>query len=192
MEVQRPCIAADRILTMAYIASHQGKTVRIKVLETGPGLFRVTLGDQDYHVDYLEPQPNLLSLLIDGRSFEVDVDAQEGSDRFEVVIKGDHFEVEMVEEKKKKLAMKLARGVTGRQDLRSPMAGNVRQVLAQPGDRVVAGQVIIILEAMKMENEIKSPIDGIVASLTARSGSTVANGDPLCVVEPWEPQFNEG
>jgi biotin carboxyl carrier protein len=72
------------------------------------------------------------------------------------------------------------------------MAGNVRQVLAQPGDRVVAGQVIIILEAMKMENEIKSPIDGIVASLTARSGSTVANGDPLCVVEPWEPQFNEG
>jgi biotin carboxyl carrier protein len=177
---------------MAYIASHQGKTVRIKVRQTAPSLFRVTLGDRDYQVDYLEPQPNLLSLIIDGRSFEVDVDAADDSDLFEVVIKGDHFEVEMVEEKKKKLAMKLARGASGRQDLRSPMAGNVRQVLVQPGDRVAAGQVLLILEAMKMENEIKSPIDGIVSSVTARTGSAVASGDPLCVVEPWEPQFNEG
>ena len=177
---------------MAYIASHQGKTVRIKVLETAPSLFRVTLGDRDYHVDFLEPQPNLLSLIIDGRSFEVDVDARETSDLFEVVIKGDHFDIEMVEEKKKKLAMKLARGASGRQDLRSPMAGNVRQVLAQPGDRVAAGQVLLILEAMKMENEIKSPIPGVVSSVTARTGLKVASGDPLCVVEPWEPQFNEG
>jgi biotin carboxyl carrier protein len=88
--------------------------------------------------------------------------------------------------------MKLSRGASGRQDLKSPMAGNVRQVLAQPGDRVAAGQVLIILEAMKMENEIKSPIEGIVGSMTARIESAVAAGDPLCVVEPWEPQFDEG
>jgi len=120
------------------------------------------------------------------------VDAPADQDLFEVVIRGDHFEVEMVEEKKKKLAMKLARGVAGRQDLRSPMAGNVLQVMAQPGDRVSAGQVLLILEAMKMENEIKSPIEGIVSSVTARTGTAVATGDPLCVVEPWEPQFDQG
>ena len=177
---------------MAYIASHQGKTTRVKVVETGPNLFRVSLDERDYQVDFLEPQPNLLSLLIDGRSFEVDVDAPDPSDRFEVVIQGDHFEIDMVEEKKMKLALKLARGVSGRQDLRSPMAGHVRQVLAQPGDRVAAGQVLLILEAMKMENEIKSPIEGVVSSMTARAGGSVASGDPLCVVEPWEPQFNEG
>ena len=175
---------------MAYIASHQGKSSRIKVAETAPGWFKVSLGDRDYLVDYLEPQPNLLSLIIDGHSYEVDVDGSE--DLYQVVIKGDHFEVEMVEEKKKKLAMKLSRGASGRQDLKSPMAGNVRQVLVQPGDRVAAGQVLLILEAMKMENEIKSPIEGIVSSVTARTGSAVASGDPLCVVEPWEPQFTEG
>ena len=176
---------------MAYIASHQGKSVRVKVAQTGPGLFRVTLGDRDYHVDYLEPQPNLLSLIIDGRSFEVDVDESQ-PDLFQVVIKGDQFELELVEEKKKKLAMKLSRGASGRQDLKSPMAGNVRQILVQPGDRVALGQVLVILEAMKMENEIKSPIEGIVSSVTARIGGAVASGDPLCVVEPWEPQFDEG
>jgi len=177
---------------MAYIASHQGKTTRVKVRETSASTFQVDLGSRTYQVDFLEPQPNLLSLLINGRSFEVDVDAPEHSDLFEVVIKGDHFEIEMVEEKKKKLAMKLARGASGRQDLKSPMAGNVQQVLVQPGDRVAAGQVLLILEAMKMENEIKSPIEGIVSSVTARAGIAVASGDPLCVVEPWEPQFSEG
>jgi len=177
---------------MPYIASHQGKTTRVKIQEPHPGQFQVTLGERVYHVDCLEPQPNLFSLIIDGHSFEVDVDAPADQDLFEVVIRGDHFEVEMVEEKKKKLAMKLARGVAGRQDLRSPMAGNVLQVMAQPGDRVSAGQVLLILEAMKMENEIKSPIEGIVSSVTARTGTAVATGDPLCVVEPWEPQFDQG
>jgi len=97
-----------------------------------------------------------------------------------------------VEEKKKKLAMKMSKGATGRQDMKSPMAGNVRAVLVQPGDRVVAGQVVLILEAMKMQNELKSAIDGIVASVTAREGVAVAAGDPLLVVEPWEPQFPTG
>lgn len=168
---------------MVYIASHQGKRTRIKVLETGPGQFRVTLGDREFLADCLEPQPNLLSLIIDGRSFEVDVDTP-GGDRFEVVIQGDHFDVEMVEEKKMKLALKRAGGMAGRQDLRSPMAGNVRMVRVQPGDRVATGEVLVILEAMKMENEIKSPIDGIIGSVTARTGVAVASGDPLCVVEP--------
>lgn len=176
---------------MAYIATHQGKTTRVKVQETAPGRFQVTLGDKEYHVDFQEPQPNLFSLIIDDRSFEVDVDARDDGDLYQVVIKGDPHDVEMVEEKKKKLAMKLSRGLSGRQDLRSPMAGNVRQVLVQPGERVAPGQVLLILEAMKMENEIKSPLDGIVGSVSVRPGTMVASGDPLCVVEPWEPQFNE-
>jgi biotin carboxyl carrier protein len=64
------------------------------------------------------------------------------------------------------------------------MSGNVRQVLVQSGDRVAAGQVLFILEAMKMENEIKSPIAGIVSAISARDGVPVAGGAPLCVVEP--------
>ena len=163
---------------MAYIATHQGKTTRVKVAEDAPGQFRVTLGEREYQVDFLEPQPNLFSLIIDGRSFEVDVDARE-EDQFQVVLHGDSFEVEMVEEKKKKLAMKLARGLAGRQELRSPMAGNVRQVLAQPGDRVVPGQVLLILEAMKMENEIVAPASGTIAALCVTEGASVNTGDVL-------------
>ena len=174
---------------MAYIATHQGRTLRIKVEEPSPNQFTVALGDREFHVDFLEPQKNIFSLIIGGRSYEVDVDEAGAEDLLDIVIKGDQYEIEMVEEKKKKLAMKLSKGASGRQDIKSPMAGNVRQVLVEPGHRVAVGQVLLILEAMKMENEIKSPIEGIVASVTAREGVAVANGDPLCVVEPWEPEF---
>jgi biotin carboxyl carrier protein len=177
---------------MAYIATHQGRTTKVKVAEGKPGLFTVTLGDKEYHVDFLEPQRNIFSLLIDGRSFEVDVDAPDASDLYEILIRGDLYEVEMVEEKKMKLAQKMHKGLTGRQDVKSPMAGNVRQVLVEPGQRVALGEVLLILEAMKMQNEIKSPIEGIVGSCTAREGVAVAAGDPLCVVEPWEPEFPNG
>jgi biotin carboxyl carrier protein len=177
---------------MVYIGTHQGRTSKAKVVEPRPGIFTVSLGEAEYHVDFLEPQKNVYSLIIDGRSFEVDVDARPDTDVFDIFIKGDHYEVEMVEEKKKKLAMKMSKGAAGRQDMKSPMAGNVRAVLVQPGDRVAAGQVVLILEAMKMQNELKSAIDGIVASVTARVGVAVAAGDPLCVVEPWEPEFPNG
>ena len=169
---------------MTYIATYRGQTTRIQVEEPEPNQFRIQLGEKEYAVDFLEPQKNILSLLIGGRSYEVDVDAAEGSDDFGVMIKGDHYEIEVVEERKKKLAMKLAAGAEGRQDLKSPMAGNVRKILVRPGEPVNAGQVLLILEAMKMQNEIKSPIDGLVGSVSAREGVTVAMGDPLCIVDP--------
>jgi biotin carboxyl carrier protein len=167
---------------MTYIATYRTQTTRIQVQEPSPNQFRVCLGEKAYEVDFLEPQKNILSLLINGKSYEVDVDAAD--DIFGVMLKGDHYEIEVVEERRKKLAMKMAAGATGRQDLKSPMAGNVRNVLVQPGESVSAGQVLLILEAMKMQNEIKSPIDGIIGSVTAKEGITVSLGDPLCVVDP--------
>jgi len=169
---------------MTYIATTRGTTSRIQVEESQPNQFRVLIDGKEFSIDFLEPQRNILSLIIDGKSYEVDVDVEPDSDAFGVEIKGDHYEIEVVEERKKKLAMKLSKGASGRQDLKSPMAGNVRKILVQAGESVVVGQVLLILEAMKMQNEIKSPIDGIIGSVSAREGITVSMGDPLCVVDP--------
>lgn len=168
---------------MAYIATIQENAFRIKVEESAAHGFRVTVGEKEYEIDFLEPQKNIFSLIIAGRSYEVDVDSIEKSDRFGVGVRGEHYDIEVIDEKKK-LSQKAARGASGRQDIKSPMAGNVRSVLVKAGDQVTAGQVLIILEAMKMQNEIASPIEGMVSSVAARDGVPVAAGDPLCVVEP--------
>lgn len=61
----------------------------------------------------------------------------------------------------------------------APMPGTILKVLKATGDSVKAGEVVLILEAMKMENEITAPVDGTIASLNLTEGSTVAGGDLL-------------
>jgi len=170
---------------MAYIATFNEEEYPVKVEETEGGQYRVWIGDESYDVDFYKAQENIYSLIVENQSYEVDVDIV-GEDQYSVLLKDDHFDIVVQEEKKKKLAEKLGAGASGRQDIKSPMAGNVWKVLKAEGDEVAAGDVLIILEAMKMENEIKSPIDGKVTSMTAVEGTAVSSGDPLCVVEPPE------
>lgn len=65
----------------------------------------------------------------------------------------------------------------------APMPGTILKVLKATGDAVKAGEVVLILEAMKMENEITAPVDGTIASLNLTEGSTVAGGDLLFEVK---------
>ena len=65
----------------------------------------------------------------------------------------------------------------------APMPGTILKVLKASGDAVKAGEVVLILEAMKMENEITAPVDGTIASLNLTEGSTVAGGDLLFEVK---------
>lgn len=65
----------------------------------------------------------------------------------------------------------------------TPMPGKVVRVLVQPGDQVQAGQGVVVVEAMKMQNEMKSPIDGTVKSVSATEGATVTGNQILVVIE---------
>ena len=65
----------------------------------------------------------------------------------------------------------------------APMPGTILKVLKATGDSVKAGEVVLILEAMKMENEITAPVDGTIGSLSLTEGSTVAGGDLLFEVK---------
>jgi biotin carboxyl carrier protein len=69
-------------------------------------------------------------------------------------------------------------------DLRAPMAGKIIHVLVQPGEHVTAGATLLILEAMKMEQQITAPQDGVVTRLLCREGDQVTAGTELVVLEP--------
>lgn len=72
----------------------------------------------------------------------------------------------------------------GAGDLRAPMAGKIIHVLVQPGEHVKAGATLLILEAMKMEQQITAPRDGVVARLLCRVGDQVTAGTDLVMLEP--------
>lgn len=74
---------------------------------------------------------------------------------------------------------KVATGTIGSTKVTAPMPGTILRIEAKVGDKVTKGQVLLILEAMKMENEIVAPVDGTVASINVESGASVNAGDLL-------------
>lgn len=71
----------------------------------------------------------------------------------------------------------------GQEVIESPMPGNIWKILVKEGQEVKSGDVLLILEAMKMENEILAPRDGKVASITTSEGSAVNTGDKLVIMD---------
>jgi biotin carboxyl carrier protein len=117
------------------------------------------------------------SVLIDGRSFTV---ASLGGGEFSV--NGRVFGVEVFDPRSMH-ARQAAGAAEGRQAVAAPMPGRVIRVLVEAGQTVEAGQGLIVVEAMKMQNEMKSPKAGRVIEVKARDGATVAAGDILVVIE---------
>ncbi len=80
-------------------------------------------------------------------------------------------------------AAPVAAAPAGGEQVVAPMPGNILAVNVKDGDSVKKGQVLMILEAMKMENEIMCPCDGKVASVSVAKGATVESGALLCVIQ---------
>ena len=72
--------------------------------------------------------------------------------------------------------------VSGGTEMKSPMPGTILSINVKPGDSVKSGQVLMVLEAMKMENEIMAPVDGTIASVAVNQGAAVESGALLCVI----------
>ncbi len=127
------------------------------------------------------------SLLIAGKSYEVFArrlnKPGEKGNRYEVLVAGQRFEVEVEDEREKALSGSIQSAhEPGEAMIRAPMPGLVLGVPMNPGAKVARGQTVVILEAMKMENDLGSPIAGTVKEVRVSKGQTVNQGDVLMVV----------
>jgi biotin carboxyl carrier protein len=95
----------------------------------------------------------------------------------------DFFELEIFDEMKKFMKERVSKGLQGRQVIDTQMPGLIMKVLVKPGQEVEVGTPLMVLEAMKMENEIKSPKSGVVQEIFVKEGNTVASGDKLVIID---------
>jgi len=105
------------------------------------------------------------------------------TEALEVVIRGRSYEVAIVDPKRLRSGQSSAAHHTGAAEIVSPMPGKIVRVLVEAGASVEAGAGIIVVEAMKMQNEMKAPKAGVVVSINAAEGATVNAGDVLAVIE---------
>ena len=157
-----------------------GRPDTIEILAHPPAC-RFQLGDappRDANVEV--PEPGVYSVLLDGRSYDAFVENTPSG--LVVTIQGYRWKIE-VRDPRRWSRKTAGAGSDTVQSILSPMPGKVVRVLAAPGDPVGNGQGIVVVEAMKMQNELKSNRTGRVLSIPAKEGATVTAGELLATIE---------
>ena len=126
-------------------------------------------------------EPGAYSVLVEGASYDVRVESG-GNGVCYVSLAGRRYEVE-VRDPRRWTGSAQGRQLHGRESVAAPMPGKVIRVLVSAGDRVAAGQGLVVVEAMKMQNEMRAARDGAVAAVHVVSGDTVIAGQVLVVIE---------
>jgi biotin carboxyl carrier protein len=143
----------------------------------------IVVNDEPYKIDFQQmPDSGVTSLIIGNRSLEAVVEDKDGS--WQVLIRGDLYDVEVDDERSRRLAS--ARGdlqvADGEVVMRSPMPGIVIAVSVSKGQTVNKGDVMVILESMKMENELRAPRDGTIIQVSVEPGVSVEKDQVLVVI----------
>lgn len=155
----------------------------IELRELGENRYELILDGVRTEVDVVKSGPTVYSMIENGHQVEAMVDDKTDSD-MDVTVGGRLFHFTVVDERSRALLSTASVQATGPQRIEAEMPGKVVRALVSVGDEVSADSGVMIVEAMKMENEIKSPIDGVVTELAVETGQTVEPGNLLFVVEP--------
>ncbi len=130
--------------------------------------------------DVREVEPGVYSVLIGGRSYEVKLEP--AVDGYYAGVNGRRYAVR-VRDPRRLARRRGGFGAAGRQKVTSPMPGKVVRMLVAEGNEVEAGQGLVVVEAMKMQNEIRSPKAGRVVGVLVKEGAAVTGGQTLAEVE---------
>lgn len=160
------------------------RSYTIHIEPEGDG-WRIAVDGEPVNVSATFIDAGTLSLLLDERSQTVHLDresGENGASQWRLGMGGRQFTAEVRDRRR------LRRGhhgveQEGRVRLTAPMAGKVVKLLAAPGDPVEAGQGLLVLEAMKMQNEVRSPKSGVLLTVAVSDNSAVATGQLLAEIE---------
>jgi biotin carboxyl carrier protein len=165
---------------MIYEVSVGAKVYRVDLARNGEG-WTCKLNGRQMPINVMTIQDGTLSILLDGKSYEVkqEVTTAEnnivlGNQRFATVVRDP-----------RSLQSRRTTGAVGQgpKKITAPMPGKVVRIMAAAGAEVEAGQAVIVIEAMKMQNELKSPKKGVVKKVSVTEGAAVEAGQALAEVE---------
>jgi biotin carboxyl carrier protein len=165
---------------MLYEVTINGQVKRLELVRRN-GNWICKLDGRELSLDVQLISPDVISVVYEGQSFEARRDCSAAPRR--IWIQGESYAVEVSDPRSFSGRRKRAGQEDGPRKLIAPMPGKVVRVLLSEASEVEAGQGIMVIEAMKMQNEIKSPKKGTIQKILAQAGVSVNAGDLLAVVE---------
>ena len=146
---------------------------RLVEIREADGTYSVLDGDDTYPVDAHALAPGWWSMLLDARSYDASVTSDRGL--YTVEIDGQRFSFDLSDPARLALRPATSRA-TGAGRIVAPMPGRVLRLLVESGQEVAAGEALVVVEAMKMENELTAPRAGVVTAIAVEAGQTVDAG----------------
>ena len=156
-----------------------GKKRRVELTQAGERPVW-TMDGQRLEADATAVSPGIYSILINGKSFDVRVERLDSQLR--VIAGGREFSVLAQDEREWRRNRAGSVEAEGRQQVLAPMPGKIVRVLVSAGDTVRAGQGLLVVEAMKMQNEIRAPKSGTIDRVRVVEGQTVNAGEVVVIV----------
>ncbi len=174
---------------MKYIVRYGEREHVVEVLPED-GAWNIVVDGRAARVDSAELAPGAYSILADGRSREVAVERE--GDQFRVRLGGDTLELTVLDEVRARTRRPERAAVArGPVSLKAPMPGLVVELKIAPGQAVKQGQPVIVIEAMKMQNELVAPADGTVEKIHVDARQSVEANQPLITFAPAAPAASE-
>jgi biotin carboxyl carrier protein len=170
---------------MHYVALINGDERSVEVTELAGGKFRLVMDGREMMVDARQVSDTTMSLVNGDQAYNVELEQDPSGKGDNVLVRGHLINVEVMDLRSMRLrkAAETAGGPAGPAQVSAPMPGMVVDVLVEEGQEVEEGQGLLVVEAMKMENELKAPKAGVIKNLKATKGEAVDSGVALCVIE---------
>lgn len=169
---------------MNFLAKFDNEDSEINIrLEQHDERIKALIDGRNYELEVSFPEPEICLIRNGTKIIEARISRQRTTSNFNVSIGTDSFAVEIIDPRRLKPNASGHGPTDGSVELRAMMPGKVVRILNSEGSQVSKGDGVLVVEAMKMQNEIKSPRDGKVAKIAASEGATVAAGELLAVIE---------
>jgi biotin carboxyl carrier protein len=177
---------------MAYEISIKDRTAKIQLLNRVGTKALIAVDDQKYDLDIVEVEKGVYSIIYNGHSYNVELIGGETSKKYIVNTFAKTFNVEVIDAESKYITNRnLGREVEGANHILSPMPGKIVKIPVSVGERVSAGQTLVVVEAMKMQSEFKATGDRIVREILVREGDTVDSHQLMIKLENIEAGEND-
>lgn len=158
-----------------------GQTIEAEFTSAN-GSAQLTFGEQTHSAEISQPEPDFFVVQINNRVYRCALE-KALSGKTEVIVNGQRIPVTVRDKKHLRGNAGAGANAGGKAILISPMPGKIVRVLVRAGDEVTANQGVLIVEAMKMQNEVQSPKAGKVAEIRVKEGQTVNAGETLAIIE---------
>jgi len=166
---------------MTYDVLVDGKTHRVELIR-GEKLWSCKVDGQEIEVDAALTARDVMSVLVGGKAYEIKRERSLQGE-LHMVIGSARYAVDVQDPRSLRTRRAVAGAEAGPRKIKAAMPGKIVRILVSENDEVKAGQGIIVMEAMKMQNEMKSPKDGRVQKILTAEGSTVNAGETLAIID---------